>query len=87
MTKLEEVARAICEADNHAWPEDDYNGRFQRRAFLKQARAAIAAMREPTEAMLMAAREYGGAFTSNVKQDCEPYLEAWQEMVDEALKP
>lgn len=38
------VARAICEADSHAWPDDSYNGRAQVRAFLKLARAAIAAM-------------------------------------------
>lgn len=55
MTKLEEIARAICEADNHAWPEDDYNGRFQRRAFLKQARAALAVVRQWPNAELRVA--------------------------------
>jgi DNA replication initiation complex subunit (GINS family) len=43
---VERVARAICAADNHGWPGDDYNGRTQRRFYEKQARAAIAAMRE-----------------------------------------
>lgn len=46
MSNIEKVARAICEADNHAWPADDYNGGFQRRAFIKQAVAAIAAMHD-----------------------------------------
>lgn len=79
MTKLEEVARAICEADNHAWPEDDYNGRFQRRAFLKQARAAIAAMREPTEAMT-----YAGDDAAD--QPFRLAKHVWTTMIDEALK-
>ncbi|AWB21191.1 hypothetical protein DA075_09930 [Methylobacterium currus] len=39
------VAKAVCEADSHAWPDDSYNGRAQIRAFLKLARAALSAAR------------------------------------------
>jgi hypothetical protein len=41
------VAQAICAADNHQWPGDDYNGRTQRRFYIRQALAAIAAMPKP----------------------------------------
>lgn len=41
---LEKVARAICEADFHDWPKDDYNGRAQRRAYETMARAALQAI-------------------------------------------
>lgn len=83
MTKLEEVARAICEADNHAWPEDDYNGRFQRMAFIRQARAAVIAMREPTEGM----RRAGIFATATRTVDATPDERAvWKAMIDEALK-
>ncbi len=41
---LERVARAICAADFHAWPDDGYNGRAQRRAYLNMAQAALDAM-------------------------------------------
>jgi hypothetical protein len=41
---LELVARAICEADFHEWPEDSYNGRAQRRAYTNMAQAALDAM-------------------------------------------
>jgi hypothetical protein len=44
MTELERVARAICAADFHDWPDDGYNGRTQRRAYENMARAAIEAM-------------------------------------------
>jgi len=38
----EKVARAICEAGNHKWPETDgYNDKAEKRAFLIMADAAI----------------------------------------------
>jgi hypothetical protein len=44
MSTLELVARAICQADFHDWPDDGYNGRAQRRAYTKMAQAALDAM-------------------------------------------
>jgi hypothetical protein len=70
---VERVARAIAyseTADPEMWS-----------AFVEVARAAIAAMREPTEAMLQAA--------SNAPR--EPFApteprDTWQAIIDEALK-
>ena len=86
---VERVARAMFARENRArdgwtWEREIENVDL-RTYWLDSARAAIAALREPTEAMLMAAREDSGAYTSNAEQDCEPYLEAWQEMIDAAL--
>lgn len=39
----ERVARAICAADHHEWPKDDYSGCTQIRCYKAMARAAIAA--------------------------------------------
>jgi hypothetical protein len=69
-----------------AMPDELIAAMDDRKDAYTMVRAVIAAMREPTEAMLMAAREYSGAATSNAEQDCEPYREAWQEMIDAALK-
>lgn len=41
---LDAVAKAICVADFHDWPKDDYNGRAQQKAYRKMAGAAIAAI-------------------------------------------
>lgn len=58
---IERVARAICEADMEA-----FDGMEE--LYLAQARAAIEAMREPTEAMtfagMRAAEKVGGAISS-----------------------
>ncbi len=43
MTMVERVARALCAADGYSWAEDEL--------YMRQARAAIEAMREPTEEM------------------------------------
>jgi hypothetical protein len=41
-----QVARAICHADFHEWPKDDYNGRTQRRAYERMASEALLAVAE-----------------------------------------
>ena len=52
MTKIEEVARAIQGEVREPWPDDE---REARAFFERLARAAIEAMREPSEAMIAAA--------------------------------
>lgn len=80
---IECVARAIAEAD-----QEDYMEDFQR--FDKRARAAIEAMREPTEAMIeegastrctiqIGRQAMSGAIGSWPAKDC------WRYMIDAAL--
>lgn len=63
---VEKVARAICDSDfcdngdhgaGEAWADMDEQ---QRDYYRDNARAAIKALREPTEAMLIAAAEING---------------------------
>jgi len=75
---IDRVARALCktehEGDAGAWEnKEDY----QREDYRAEARAAIEAMREPTEAMYKAARAYG--FSDGEALHC------WKEMLDAAL--
>jgi hypothetical protein len=65
---IERVARAIAKSQGS-------NPRWNHEGWLRDARAAIEAMREPTKAML----EVGPPF---------PYMDeyVWQTMIDEALK-
>lgn len=79
---LERVARAICTAagidpdgKSHE-PEHD----FRWQDFLKEARAAIAAMRDPTDAMCFAA----GRATGNCVP-FETYENAYRAMIDASL--
>jgi hypothetical protein len=46
---IDRVARKICAAGFHEWPDDGYNGGQQQRYWRQLARAAIEAMREPPE--------------------------------------
>lgn len=89
---VERVARAIAEADGEIWgmlpnTEDDLRaGQRQygwadssiRDEYRISARAAIAAMRESTQAMLRA----GGRYAESVLPS---YI--WEAMIDEALEP
>lgn len=75
---VERVARAI---DPDAWDTEKLVGarQFAQAKALRQARAAIEAMREPTEAMILAHSENGGLdFSEHVKTD-------WRAMIDAAL--
>ena len=70
---VERVARAICrhEGDEEDWP-----------CWFGEARAAIEAMREPTEAMVDAFVWYGhGKTIGDVARI------GWQSMIDAALSP
>ena len=69
---VDRVARALC--------EDDYQGTWlyidniAQEGYRKQARAALAAMREPTEAMINSTWASSGD------------IRAWRAFIDEALK-
>ena len=68
MTEMvERVARALAEKEGFCWEN------CAQCVWIDDARAAIAAMREPTEAMLGPPWNYGR-------------LEIWQAMIDEALQ-
>ena len=77
---IEKVARAMClsRKPNHPSLNDDdrwWKTHGSREAYLGLARAAIEAMREPTEAMLAAGRR------NNHPRD----EETWRTMIDAAL--
>lgn len=55
-TMVERVARAIAEASGALWEAEDHEGRA---LFRRDARAAIEAMREPTDEMVIAGLEAG----------------------------
>ena len=78
MSMVERVAKALHKADN---PDGSYEGFFAHtpdpQIYERMARAAIEAMREPTEAM----DEEGAIFS-----DCNAATRTWQAMIDAALK-
>ena len=76
---VEQVAKAIW---NHRFPDMSWESKSRSEGikddYRMNARAAIAAMREPTEAMMQAGdRELGFP---------EDYRIAWQASIDEALR-
>ena len=74
---VERVARAMHEAVYEQSIHDWQNSNDYIRGYLrKQARAAIAAMREPTETMINRKDADGRAMATDI----------WQSMIDEALK-
>lgn len=79
MTKLEKVARAIFqESQGDGWLKWE-DSTALREAALRQARAAIEAMRLPSEPMVLAASDiFMGAH--------EPYEESYTAMIDAVLK-
>lgn len=86
MSKVEEVARAIYETEPYQismqseMPWADVH-ESQKEGFRVKARAAIAAMREPSEAMLFA---YG---TTSMGPDDDALAKSvWHPMIDAALK-
>ena len=98
---VERVARAICRA-GICGPKDHLDEQEDRswRKFELEARAAIAAMREPTRVMVNAAWndfEYSPTGTlirepstchaePNDDLSCDTAYEVWQAMIDAALK-
>ena len=76
---VERVARAICrkEYGREVWPDASLDLKDEYRSM---ARAAIAAMREPTETMLKADEVHPSCHM------CGGHLEGWHHMIDEALR-
>ena len=74
---IERVARAMAEADVHntAW-----------KLYVREARAAIEAMREPTEEMFVAAYAVNGGKWTDDEYEPPPKI-CWSAMIDAALKP
>jgi hypothetical protein len=82
---VERVARAICADRAEPWlglSEDD------RRSYCETARAAIDAMRQPTREMVAAAerRDDPGSSVFEEPFVAIPHDEAWEIMIDAALK-
>jgi hypothetical protein len=73
---IERVARAICASGVCIDPDSYDVDRYWRR-WIPEARAAISAMREPTEAMKRAADRL---------PDVMSVGDEWRAMIDEALK-
>lgn len=71
---VERVAIAICGIGREEWGEPEFE-RYQY-IYLSRARKAIAAMREPTDAMYWAGEDKLDVNAKGV----------WQAMIDEALK-
>ncbi len=80
--KLEEVARAICAEQGRSWGAADASAHDRWRDL---ARAAIEAMREPTDEMCAAADSLD-VVNKGVLITPTPYR-AWQAMIDAALSP
>ena len=78
-TMVERVARAICRATHPDMPWDRVI------EFYPQARAAIAAMREPTEAMLDEAERWT-FYCEECKESTIHRDRVWAAMIEAALK-
>jgi hypothetical protein len=79
MRKIEEVARALANHIHHGGDygmtgEEAYEDR--RDDYLAMARAAIEAMREPTEWMLCAGRPYAGVAASSASKTFSAMIDA-----------
>lgn len=85
---VERVARALSIADgNHPGAcSNDEEEIPAWKLYVKDARAAIEAMREPTAAMRHAASDVLWYEGLDEGQGYPPPREAWQAMLDEALK-
>lgn len=91
VTMIERVARRLCEANNTIWGgprgEDDPDFMLVKLRYMHQARVAIEAMREPTEAMVEAVakaeEEQGYCKSAYESMSAE---DAWPIMIDAALK-
>lgn len=77
MTKIEEVARAIAEEEQHlgAWE-----------TYVRVATAALRAMEVPTQAMLDAGDEAINMGWSNGGMDDDTAAGTWQAMMDAMVK-
>jgi hypothetical protein len=77
---IERMAKAMCDAHiPGSWQTAEWP---QRHHYIDQARAAIEAIREPTQAMIAAACD---DFDKRGRGQ-QSYTHIWQAMIDEALK-
>lgn len=89
---VERVARALCIADgcdsDHISNDALDEGRALWTCYADAARAAIDAMREPTEAMLAASPVVGTGLDDDGKWavNTRPAKDVWSAMIDAALK-
>jgi hypothetical protein len=77
---IEQVARAIADSEGDIIC-GEWAGDATKRYYTKLAKAAIMAMREPTEAMDEAARK-----KCHEVQCVDPVIHIWDVMLDEALR-
>lgn len=91
MEMVERVARALCAHDELDWdaqadPMTSGSGDDNQAAYLSAARAAIAAMREPTDAMVAAGLDGADGCTDGwtVRAACIAE-HVWGDMIDAAL--
>ena len=82
---IERVAEAIALSGNGGTWDDWYNV-DQKEFHRRRARAAIAAMREPTPEMPKAEMDLGGYGFTDGECYCADPSEIWRAMIDEALK-
>lgn len=88
MTMIERVARAMCADDS---PHNDWDSRdmsdFTRDAWRKMAKAAIEAMREPTDEMIAAGEAEFFEHLPEARDWTLSYTKtAYEAMIDAALK-
>lgn len=87
---VERVARALClsKMNGPSYPEGFRERRVEQNwhLFTDQARIAIEAMKEPTEAMLKVEMDLGGYGFGDGECDSADPREIWTAMCKEALK-
>ena len=79
---IDQVARAICEAEGFGWESllGTDETEYRQRKYRGLARAAIAAMREPTDAM-----KHAGAVYDRMGSAPDVARTSWINMIDAAL--
>lgn len=95
---IERVARALWNADSHGAPADypvavlkpgrEKSERFERgwMSRVDEARAAIAEMREPTDAMVEEGADACRSYDGFKVQGTDASSDCWTRMIDEALE-
>jgi hypothetical protein len=83
MDMIERVARALIDQIGSPWPYGKMDPAV-RRLWRDHARAAIEAMREPTEAMLTTETTYGTPLDGYLDDTCAEAV--WDAMITAALK-
>lgn len=85
MTMIDRVARAMFEATNEHDETWDTEAQEIKTTYLIMARAAIEAMREPTDTMVMAAEWAEPEYREDDTDMGATYKAEWRAMIDAAL--